>query len=80
MVTNYYNASNNYSSPVRREEPKPYEMTYKDEIKPQKKHPSTKKLDLDKDKILLLGVLAVLYLTECEDMWLMLALLYLALG
>jgi len=45
----------------------------------QKKHPITK-LDLDKDKILLLGVLAVLYLTECEDVWLMLALLYLALG
>ncbi len=79
MVTNYYNASNNYSSPVRREEPKPYEKSYKEEIVTQKKHPITK-IDLDKDKILLLGVLAVLYLTECEDMWLMLALLYLALG
>ena len=79
MVTNYYNASNNYSSPIRREEPKPYKKSYKEEIMTQKKHPITK-LDLDKDKILLLGVLAVLYLTECEDVWLMLALLYLALG
>ncbi|MBQ3181572.1 MAG: hypothetical protein IJB50_02310 [Clostridia bacterium] len=79
MVTNYYNASNNYSSPIRREEPKPYEKPRKEEIATQNKHPNTK-LDLDKDKVLLLGILAVLYLTDCEDMWLMLALLYLALG
>jgi len=79
VVTNYYNASNNYSAPVRREEPKPYEKSHKEEVMTQKKHPITM-LEKDKDKILLLGVLAVLYLTECEDMWLMLALLYLALG
>lgn len=75
MITNYYNASNNYSSPVRREEPKPYEKR----SEPQKKH-QNKGFEFDTDKTLLLGFLAVLYLTDCEDIWLMLALLYLALG
>lgn len=75
MVTNYYNASNNYASPIRREEPRPYEKVHT-EI--EKIHPKPKN-KTDNDKILLLGLLAVLYLTDCEDMWLMLAVLYLAL-
>lgn len=79
MVTNYYNASNNYASPVRRQEPMPYEKRCNDLEKVQPKHPKTKK-ETDNDKILLLGILAILYLTDCEDMWLMLAILYLALG
>ena len=74
MVTNYYNASNNYSSPVRRE-PKPYtEFAQKCEEKPMKKF--TK----DPDLVIILGLLAVLFLTDCKDHWLMLALLYLAFG
>lgn len=74
MVTNYYNASNNYSVPIRRE-PKPYEE--KNEMC-EKKPVITPKADTD--KTLLLGLLAVLYLTDCHDKWLMLALLYLAFG
>ncbi len=78
MVTNYYNSSNNYSSPVRQKEPKPYETKCDGENQTKLKH--TDKSDaFDKDKVLLLGLLAVLYLTDCEDMWLLLAILYLAL-
>ncbi len=74
MVTNYYNASNNYSSPVRRE-PKPYtELTEKHEEKP------LQKFSKDPDLVIILGLLAVLFLTDCKDHWLMLALLYLAFG
>ena len=74
MVTNYYNASNNYSKPVRRE-PMPYMET------PQKceKH-SIEESSFDNDKIIILGLLALLFLTNCNDIWLMLALLYLAFG
>lgn len=79
MVTNYYNASNNYASPIRRQEPRPYEKKCEETQIVQQKHPKPKK-ETDNDKILLLGLLAVLYLTDCEDMWLMLAILYLALG
>lgn len=78
MVTNYYNSSNNYSSPVRQKEPKPYEMKCDGENQTKLKHPG-KSDTFDRDKVLLLGLLAVLYLTECEDMWLLLAILYLAL-
>ncbi len=77
MVTNYYNASNNFSSPIRRE-PKPYIEKNNTCEKPVE----TKAIkgEFDTDKILLLGLLAVLYLTECQDIWLMMALLYLAIG
>ncbi len=75
MVTNYYNSSNNYSSPVRRNEPLPYEE------KPQKNEKDQiLKPKHDTDKTLILGILVVLYLTNCHDKWLMLALLYLAFG
>ena len=79
MVTNYYNASNNYSTPIRRQEPRPYEKVCDEIEKAQQKHLKPKK-ETDNDKILLLGLLAILYLTDCEDMWLMLAVLYLAVG
>lgn len=79
MVTNYYNASNNYSSPVRRQEPRPYEKACDEIEKVQQKHLNPKK-ETDNDKILLLGLLAILYLTDCEDMWLILAVLYLAVA
>lgn len=78
MVTNYYNSSNNYSSPVRQKEPKPYETKCGGENIVKVK-PSDKSDAFDKDKVLLLGLLAVLYLTDCEDMWLLLAILYLAI-
>ncbi len=73
MVTNYYNSSNNYSSPIHKGEPKPYENNTKIcDPKPVLNHKT------DTDKILLLGLLAVLYLTNCDDVWLLLAILYLA--
>ena len=75
MVTNYYNSSNNYSTPIRRNEPKPYE-----EVPKKCEEPIISKPKLDKDKTLILGILAVLYLTNCHDKWLILALLYLAFG
>lgn len=74
MVTNYYNASTNCKTPIRRE-PKPYtEAVTKCESVPVKKPTA------DADLVIILGLLAVLYLTECKDYWLMLALLYLAFG
>lgn len=78
MVTNYYNSSNNYASPVRQKEPKPY-ATKSDGENIVKVKPSNKSDVIDNDKVLLLGLLAILYLTDCEDMWLLLAILYLAL-
>ena len=74
MVTNYYNASNNYSTPIRRE-PKPYIERHEEFEHIQQKQDSS-----DLDRVLLLGLLAVLYITNCDDIWLMLALLYLAFG
>ena len=73
MVTNYYNSKNNFSSPVRRE-PKPH-TEHKEEVCIQKEqHPIEK---IDKDKTLLLGLLAILYFTGCRDKLLFLALLFL---
>ena len=75
MITNYYNSSNNYSTPIKRNEPAPHK-THRETENPA---PITKKA-LDTDNIVLLIILAVLYLTECDDKWLMLALLYLLLS
>lgn len=73
MVTNYYNASSNCKTPIRRE-PKPYaEAVTNCETPP-------KKLTQDTDLVIILGLLAVLFLTDCKDHWLLLALLYLAFG
>ena len=79
MVTNYYNSSNNYSSPVRQKEPKPYELRCDVETTVKAdQHPHSD--EKNNDKVLLLGLIAVLYLTECDDIWLLLALLYLAIS
>lgn len=74
MVTNYYNAATNCKTPIRRE-PKPYTETItKHEPAPlQKSTP-------DADLVIILGLLAVLFITDCKDYWLMLVLLYLAFG
>ncbi len=74
MVTNYYNASNNYEKPIRRE-PKPYI-----EVAPKCEEHTSSDSSLDNDKIIILGLLALLFFTNCNDIWLMLALLYLAFG
>lgn len=72
MVTNYYNAATNCKTPIRRE-PKPYtEEVTKCETAP------VNKFTQDADLVIILGLLAVLFLTDCKDHWLMLALLYLA--
>ena len=77
MVTNYYNASNKFAYPIRKE-PKPYTENVKH---PEKcESPMPKKLTQDTDLVIILGLLAVLFLTDCQDRWLMLALLYLAFG
>lgn len=79
MVTNYYNSSNNFSSPIRQKEPAPHsemrceEIAVKNEICPES-------VAKNNDKILLLGILAILYFTECDDVWLLLALVYLAVS
>lgn len=73
MVTNYYNSKNNFASPVRRE-PKPHTESiyaHKDE------RPSR---EIDKDKTLILGLLAILYFTGCRDKLLFLALLFLLIN
>jgi len=77
MVTNYYNASNKFAYPIHKE-PKPYT----ENIENIEKFESnlSKKLTQDTDLVIILGLLAVLFLTDCKDRWLMLALLYLALG
>lgn len=73
MVTNYYNSKNNFASPVRRE-PKPHTEHTEELCSLKEQHPIEK---LDKDKTLLLGLLAILYFTGCRDKLLFLALLFL---
>lgn len=74
MVTNYYNSKNNFSSPIRRE-PKPHT-----EIIEQAPPPKPVKKETDNDNTLVLGVLAVLFLTGCNDKLLLLALLFLLMN
>ncbi len=81
MVTNYYNASNNFSAPIRRE-PKPY--VARQEIKPEEKvhiPPVIEKKQQmpDKDVLLILGLIFLLFMSGCEDTLLILALGYLLL-
>ena len=92
MVTNYYNASNGFQSPVRRE-PKPYcAPQTKDECahcgEENKAVPAVKQRDrvcrvekpkIGEDTLLILGVLLLLFTAGCEDTLLLLALLYLLL-
>lgn len=76
MVTNYYNSKNNFAAPVRRE-PKPH--TEYNEAPCVKKEQSLSP-KIDKDKALILGLLAVLYLTGCRDKLLFLALLFILIN
>lgn len=70
MVTNYYNSSNNFSSPIRTE-PKPHtECT----CEPT---PTMNCDDNSGDKLLILGLLFCLYMTGCRDKLLLLALIFL---
>ncbi len=72
MVTNYYNSKNNFASPIRRE-PKPHTEHEKAVCVHKEEHNIQK---IDKDKTLLLGLLAILYFTGCRDKLLFLALLF----
>ena len=88
MVTNYYNASNRFSSPVRRE-PAPYRAPVErvEEVETPKPResmeapcePSSKQSLLSGDGILLIGLLFLLLMSGCEDKWLLIALGYLLL-
>ncbi len=80
MVTNYYNSSNNFSAPIRRE-PKPYYP--KAEILEERKeikHSKKNVLDtLDTDTVVILGLLLLLLMSDCNDTLLLIALGYLLL-
>ncbi len=75
MVTNYYNSSNDFASPIRRE-PKPY--TEPDRIQICEKDKPKHKPKND-DFSLILGLIALLLITGCRDKLLLIALLYLFL-
>ena len=72
MVTNYYNSSNNFSSPIRTE-PKPHAECSCDAT-PER---FSDCIDDSGDKLLILGLLFCLYMTGCRDKLLLLALLFL---
>ena len=72
MVTNYYNSSNNFSSPIRTE-PKPHTECV---CEPTPAHFQNCENDSG-DKLLILGLLFCLYMTGCRDKLLLLALLFL---
>ena len=80
MVTNYYNSSNNFSSPIRQKEPAPHFETQCGESVAVKNETCPESVAKNNDKIILLGILAILYFTECDDVWLLLALVYLAVS
>lgn len=72
MVTNYYNSSNNFSSPIR-SEPKPHTECA---CESTPTHFSSREDDSG-DKLLILGLLFCLYMTGCRDKLLLLALVFL---
>lgn len=86
MVTNYYNASNNFSAPIRRE-PKPFrpqpmerEHVRKEEDKQNQLHKGKGFLDeIDPDSLLIIGLVLLLLFSGCEDKLLLVALGYLLL-
>ncbi len=86
MVTNYYNASNNFSAPIRRE-PKPFrpqpierEHTRKEEEKENRLKKGRGFLDeIDPDSLLIIGLVLLLLFSGCEDKLLLVALGYLLL-
>ena len=92
MVTNYYNASNNFSAPIRRE-PKPFRPQYperqqdwerervkerENDVKPVPAKTGFLE-ELDQDTILIIGLVILLLLSGCEDKLLLIALGYLVL-
>ncbi len=86
MVTNYYNASNNFSAPIRRE-PKPFrpqpmehEHASKEEDKQKQLYKRKGFLDeIDPDSLLIIGLVLLLLFSGCEDKLLLVALGYLLL-
>lgn len=88
MITNYYNASNNFSAPIRRE-PKPFrpqeseceqqQQLPKEQIGKAKTVQHTKGfLDcLNQDSALIISLAVLLLLSECDDMLLFIVLAYL---
>lgn len=90
MVTNYYNASNNFRAPIRRE-PKPFRECVKDEISEKEEvclRESEKEgllfskgpfSSLDTDAILILALGLILLSSGCDDKLLLVALLSLIL-
>ncbi len=76
MVTNYYNASNHFSAPIRRE-PKPY--TEEHVVNTARETHTVSKPLPDKDTILLAGLVLLLITCECDDTLLLLALGYVLL-
>ena len=88
LVTNYYNASNRFSGPIRRE-PAPY-VAPVEKIEPKQMpepkecvHIPCKQAEksslIGGDGILLIGLLFLLLMSGCEDKWLLIALAYLLL-
>lgn len=73
MVTNYYNSSNNFSSPVRRE-PKPYIPPAKREPLDAKPCSKEQKFQADTDTILIFGLIILLVMSGCDDTLLLIAL------
>ena len=86
MVTNYYNASNNFSSPIRRE-PKPFrpqnpecEHTIAEVGKSHISHKGKGFLsEIDPDSLLIIGLVLLLLFSGCDDKLLIIALGYLLL-
>ena len=71
MVTNYYSPKNNFTSPVRRE-PAPYREEAMPEVR--------KKLPEKDDNTVILALIAMLFLSGCNDKLLLLALIFLLLN
>ena len=85
MVTNYYNASNHFSKPVRKE-PAPYRVPVEppcEKPTPCGEKPACEDTGVlpfrktDTDTALLCGLLVLLFFSGCRDKWLLAALLYL---
>ena len=77
MVTNYYNSSNNFQAPVRRE-PKPFrpacDCEEKAVCKGEELSLNKQEKNLDSDTILILGLIMLLIMSGCEDTLLLIAL------
>ncbi len=78
IVTNYYNASNHFSAPIRRE-PKPYQAKPEAALPRQEIETvcTREKPAVNHDTMLITGLLLLLVYTGCDDTLLLFALLYL---